>query len=92
MINLTLSECDIKHEFDIAYMIYDVQYAFAYLCDVHIYDVLFTELWAHPPSFVSVGNTDYWTSLVGPCRLVASSVQGSAEASSYLILYTVHFL
>ena len=44
MASMALNECDIKHEFDIAYMIYDVQYVFVYLCDVHIYDVLFTEL------------------------------------------------
>ena len=44
MTNMLLNECDIKHEFDITYMRYDAQYVFACLCDVHIYDKLFTEL------------------------------------------------
>ena len=42
--NMTLNEFDMKYEFDITYMIYDAQYAFVYLCDIHIYDMLFTEL------------------------------------------------
>ena len=44
MLQGTLSESDTKHDFVIAYMIYDAQHTFACLCGIHIFDVLFTEL------------------------------------------------
>ena len=44
MTNMILNECDINYEFDITLMVCKSQYAFVFLCDIHIYNVLFTEL------------------------------------------------